>query len=163
MRVDENFSSKDRAFFTGNIRNDGEPNPSMLPATGSIAFSRSRLFGLSWQHSFGPTTVNEARLGYNRLFFHTGVDTAFGPDLATELGIKNSPKIPAFYDIPVVTPNDLYSGIGSGNNGYTQRENDFQYVDNLKLVRGRHSLTFGADIRRIQMLDQDGFNNMGNL
>jgi len=163
MRADENFSSRDRIFFTGNVRNDDEPNPSMLPATGSINFSRSRLFGLSWQHSFGPATINEARLGYNRLFFHTGVDTAFGPDLATQLGIKNSPKIPAFYDIPVVSPNDLYTGIGNSNNGYTQRENDFQYVDNLKLVRGRHSLTLGADVRRIQMLDQDGFYNMGNL
>jgi hypothetical protein len=163
MRVDENFGSRDRVFFTGNIRNDLEPSPSMLPASGSINFSRSRLFGLSWQHSFGPTTINEARVGYNRLFYHEGVSTAFGADLATELGIKNSPKIPAFYDIPVVSPNDLYSGIGNSNNGYTQRENDFQYVDNLKLVRGRHNLTVGADIRRIQMLDQDGWYNMGNL
>jgi hypothetical protein len=163
MRVDENLRQQDRIYFTGNIRNDDEPNPSMLPATGSISFSRSRLFGLAWQHFFGTNTINEARFGYNRLFFHTGVATAFGPDLATELGFKNSPDIPAFFDIPVVSPNDRYVGIGSSNNGYTQRENDFQYIDNLKLVRGRHSLTLGADIRRIQLLGQDGFYNMGNL
>lgn len=163
MRVDEALAARDRIYFTGIIKNDNEPNPSMLPATGNIAFSRSRLFGLNWQHSFGTNTINEARFGYNRLFFHTGVETAFGPDLATQLGIKNSPDIPSFFDIPVVSPNDLYTGIGSSNNGYTQRENDFQYVDNLKLVRGRHNLTLGADIRRIQLLGQDGFYNMGNL
>jgi len=163
MRVDQNFGSMDRLFFTGIIKGDDEPNPSMLPATGNVSFARSRLFGLTWQHSFGSSIINEARMGFNRLFFHTGVDTAFGADLATQAGLKNSPAIPAFYDIPIVTPNDRYTSIGSGNNGYSQKENDFQYVDNLKIVRGRHKLTFGTDIRRIQLWDQDGFTAMGQL
>jgi hypothetical protein len=164
MRVDENVSSRDSVYFTGNIRNDDEPNPSELPATGQISFSRSRLFGLVWQHSFGSTTINEARFGYNRLFFHEGVQTAFGPDLATQLGLKNSPDIPALFDLPVIDfTNDNYAGIGSANNGYTQRENDYQVVDNLKLIRGKHTLTFGTDIRRVQMVDEDGFTSMGEL
>jgi Carboxypeptidase regulatory-like domain/TonB-dependent Receptor Plug Domain len=163
MRVDENVTSHDTVYFTGIIRNDDEPNPSMLPATGSVAFARSRLFGLTWQHSFGTAIINEARFGYNRLFFHTGVDTAFGPNLAAQLGLQNSPDNPSFFDIPVIGVNDQYSGIGSGNNGYTQRENDYQFVENLKLIRGRHTFTFGTDIRRVQMLGADGFTAMGQL
>jgi hypothetical protein len=164
MRVDENVTARDSVYFTGNIRNDDEPNPSELPASGQISFSRGRLFGLTWQHSFGNATINEVRFGYNRLFFHEGVDTAFGPDLATQLGLQNSPDIPALFDVPVITfTNDGYSGLGSQNNGYTQRENDYQVVENLKLIRGKHTLTLGTDIRRVQMLDQDGFISMGEL
>jgi hypothetical protein len=163
MRVDQNFGAKDRVFFTGVLGNDDEPNPSLLPATGATSNKNSRLFGVEWQHSFSGTLFNEARVGYNYQLFHTGTITAFGPDLASSLGLQNSPKIPAFYDIPVVSLTDGYTSIGNGNNGYTQKDNVFQYSDDLTWIHGKHTVTTGLEIRRIYLFDTDGFTAMGQL
>lgn len=163
MRVDQNFGSSNRLFFTGVLSDDDEPNPSILPATGSTSYKYSRLFGLEWQHSFSGTLFNEARIGYNHQFFHTGVDTAYGANLAAQLGLQNSPNLPQFYDIPVVSLNDGYSGIGSNSGGYTQKDDIFQVVDDLTWIHGRHTITAGVDIRRVYLYDTDGFTSMGQL
>src|SRR5215469_16428916 len=44
FRVDQNFGDKDRFYFTGNIRGDDEPQPSMPPYTGSVKFTRAQVF-----------------------------------------------------------------------------------------------------------------------
>jgi TonB dependent receptor len=162
FRIDQNFGA-DRVFFTDVLGDDDEPNPSLLPATGATSYKNSRLFGVEWQHSFSGTLFNEARIGYNYQFFHTGTITAFGPNLAAALGLQNTPNIPAFYDIPVVTLTDGYTSIGNGNNGYTQKDNIFQWVDDLTLIHGKHTVTAGFDIRRIYLYDTDGFTAEGQL
>jgi len=163
MRVDQNWGSADRLFFTGVLSGDDEPNNSILPATGSTSNKNSRLFGIEWQHSFGGNLFNEARVGYNYQFFHSGVETAFGPNLAANLGLNNSPNIPAFYDIPVVNLQNGYTGVGSNAGGYTQLNRVFQIVDDLTWVHGRHTITTGLDIRRVYLYDTDGFVSMGQL
>src|SRR6202007_3320607 len=59
MRVDQNFGQKDRIYFTGHVRGDDEPNPSILPFSGSTAFTNGQLFGLNWEHKFGSTQVHQ--------------------------------------------------------------------------------------------------------
>ncbi len=162
-REDYNFSSADRLTYSMIIWRDNQPSPSIIPVNSSVAFSHSGLFGLNWDHSLSPTMINEARVGYNRMFFHEGAATAFGPDLAAKLGFSNTPTTPAFYNIPLVSPTQGYAGIGNGNNGYTQTDNIFEYADTLSLIHGRHTITLGTDIRRIQLADRDGFTAEGVL
>src|ERR1035437_2027224 len=47
--------------------------------------------------------------------------------------------------------------------GFTQIENIFEYGDNLKLIKGKHTLIIGADIRRAQLWNGDGFTANGDL
>jgi Carboxypeptidase regulatory-like domain/TonB dependent receptor-like, beta-barrel len=162
-RLDANLSDRDRLFFTGVIWRDNAPSPSVIPVNSTVVFTHSGLYGLDWEHSFGATMTNEARVGYDRTFFHEGASSAFGPNLAAQLGLSNTPNVAAFYNIPIVSPTQGYTGIGSGNNGYTQTDNTFQFVDNLNFIRGKHTFTLGADIRRIQLADRDGFSAEGTL
>lgn len=165
FRVDQNFGQKDRLYFTGHIRRDNEPNPSQLPFTGSVSLTNGSLFGLNWQHSFGPNTVNEARFGINRQFYSSAADTAFGPNLSAQLGLQNTPTNPADFGIPVISLGQGYSGIGSGAAGTTTgtRHHVYQWVDNLKVIRGRHTLTVGADIRLNYDFEADDFLGTGSL
>ncbi|TAM82056.1 MAG: hypothetical protein EPN47_10280 [Acidobacteria bacterium] len=162
-RVDANLSDHDRLYFTGVIWRDDAPAPSVIPVNSSVAFVHSGLYGLDWEHSFGPTITNDARVGYNRTSFHEGAASAFGPNLASQLGLSNTPTVAAFYNIPLVAPTQGYVGIGNGNNGYTQVDNTYQFVDNLNFIRGKHTFTLGADIRRTQLADRDGFSAEGVL
>jgi Carboxypeptidase regulatory-like domain/TonB dependent receptor-like, beta-barrel len=161
-RVDYNLSDRDRLYFTMVQWRDSAPNPSVIPINGTVVFTRSQLYGLNWEHSFTPTIVNEARVGYNRMFYHNGVASAYGPDLSAQLGLKNTPGVTAFYNIPLMAPTQGYAGIGAQNN-YTQKDNIFEYADDLKFTHGKHTIAVGTDIRRFQLFDIDGFTAEGKL
>jgi hypothetical protein len=166
FRVDQNFGDKDRFYFTGNVRGDDEPQPNQLPFTGSYNLTKAQLFGLNWERAFSANTINSARIGYNHLFFATNSVTAFGPNVQQQLGFTNSPLVPALYGIPNLgfggQPGD-YSNIGNGNNGTSTKSATLQFLDNLKLIRGKHTLTLGLDIRRMREFEQDNFLGTGNI
>lgn len=163
MRVDQNLGNKDRFYFTGNVRGDDEPHPNMLPYTGSVNSTTAQLFALNWEHAFSANTINSARIGYNHLFFETASQTAYGPNLQANLGFANAPETPALYGIPNVNFGQTYQGIGNGNNGTSTKSGTYQFVENLKLIRGKHSITVGADIRRLHEFEQDNYLGTGNI
>jgi hypothetical protein len=163
MRVDQNFGERDRLYFTGHMRNDYEPNPSMLPYSGSTSFTTGQLFGLNWEHSFSGTIINTARFGYNHENFSNNPQTAYGPNLQGQLGFANSPVAPALYGIPQINLNSQYSNIGNGSFGTSTKHTSFQLVDNLKFTRGKHTVTAGADIRLLREFEQDNYLGIGSL
>jgi hypothetical protein len=163
MRVDQNFGDKNRLYFTANVRGDDEPHPSVLPYTGSMNTTNAQLFALNWEHAFSANTINTARLGYNHLFFETASQTAYGPNLQADLGFANAPLAPGLFGIPNIGFSQSYSGIGNGNNGTSTKSGTYQFVDNLKLVRGKHSITVGVDVRRLREFEQDNYLGTGNI
>jgi len=163
FRVDQNFGDKDRLYFTGNVRGDDEPHPAMVPYTGSLNITNAQLFALSWERTINSTTINSVRLGYSHLFFATNGITAFGPNLQANLGFANAPTTPALFGLPVIGLGEDYNGIGNGNNGTNTKSGTYQLVENLKLIRGRHALTLGADIRRLREFEEDNYLGTGTI
>ncbi len=163
MRVDQNFGDKNRFYFTANVRGDDEPHPNMLPYTGSVNTTNAQLFALNWEHAFSASTINTARVGYNHLFFETASDTAYGPNLQADLGFANAPLAPGLFGIPNINFSQQYSNIGNGNNGTSTKSGTYQFVDNLKMIRGKHSITVGVDVRRLREFEQDNYLGTGNL
>ena len=163
MRVDQNWGAKDRLYFTGHIRREDSPNPNLLPFSGSTSFTHGELFGLNWEHSFSGTMINTARFGYNHQFFNSSPETAYGPDLQKQLGFQNTTPLPALFGIPVLTIGGGYQNIGNGNFGISNKHSSFQIVDNLKWIHGKHTFTFGADIRRLREFEQDNYLGIGSL
>ena len=163
MRVDQNWTAKDRVYFTGHIRREDSPNPSELPFSGSTSFTHGELFGLSWEHSFSSNMINSARFGYNHQFFNSSPQTAYGPDLQKQLGFQNTTPLAALFGIPVVNLGGGYKAIGNGNFGISNKHSSFQFVENLKWIHGKHTFTFGADIRRLREFEQDNYLGIGSL
>jgi hypothetical protein len=162
-RVDHTLSNRDRLIGTTIVSRDIPLNPSLLPASASLEFTRTRMVGLEYDHNFSPNSINTARMGYNRELFHEGSITAFGPNLSAQLGFSNTTTTPAFYGLPGIALSGGYSTPGNNNNGYTQTDNIFHFVDNYTLIHGRHTFTMGADIRRYRVRDQDGFSVNGTM
>jgi len=79
------------------------------------------------QHTFSPTLMNDARFGFDRAEFSQGQIT----------------KLPFSVSITGFTTLDNPSGS-------IRNDNSFTFVDDATLVRGRHTLKFGATVRRIQ-------------
>jgi len=163
FRVDQNFGDKDRIYFTGNVRGDDEPHPSMLPYSGSLNATNAQLYALNWERTINSTTINTVRLGYNHLSFQTASQTAYGPNLQANLGFVNAPDTPAFYGIPNLGFSQSYNGLGNGNNGTFTKSGTYQFVDNLKLIRGKHAVTLGVDIRRLREFETDNYLGTGTI
>ena len=164
MRVDQNFSERDRVFFTGIIGDQKLNNNSIIPLSGEIKYTRNQLWGVNWQHTLTPNILNEIRVGYNNLHFQDGSTTSNGPDVATALGFQNVPQIPQFFGPPITSWGN-YQGLtlGNGNSGWFQNNHIYQAVENLKVVEGRHTMTFGADARLMQVDLIDGYGTQGSL
>jgi hypothetical protein len=160
-RVDHIISDRDRISGTVVVSRDVPYSPSLLPASGSVSFARTRMVSAEYDHNFSPNSINTFRVGYNRELFHEGSVTSFGPNLSALLGFANTTTSPAFYGLPQAAIDDGYSSPGNNNNGYTQTDNIFQWVDNYTLIHGKHTFTIGADIRRDRVLDEDGFSVNG--
>lgn len=162
-RLDHSLSNRDQLSLTLNTGRIHSPSISPLPASSSDVTDHSYLLGVQWQRTFTPNLIGVVRAGYTRENFHEGASTAFGPNLSAQLGLANTNPVPAFYGLPSLAVGDGYSGPGNSNNGYSQKDNVFQYAGNVTYVHGAHTMAFGADIRRIQLVDADGFTVNGQL
>ena len=86
-------------------------------------------------HIFSPNLANEAKFGFNRATSNT---YNYSPTGAVyQIAVAGGPG-PGF-----ITQNYNYNSIYVGNT--------FSGVDDLTLIRGRHSLKFGVEVRHIQL------------
>lgn len=156
-RMDFNKSDKDQIFGTFSYVNDPQfiPGPFQGIADGGafqqgLQSAASILGALSYTHTFNPTTVNELRLGEDRLG-----TSRYGP-VATQLNI---PQQYGIQGIAQVSENGGLPGISvSGLN--TLGSNSFlpsdettqttQLTDNLTKVYGSHTFKMGMEFQHIK-------------
>jgi hypothetical protein len=167
FRVDQNFGEKDRFYFTGNVRGDDEPRPNMLPYTGAVNFTRAQLYAFNWERTFNSNAINTLRLGYNHLFFANNSVSAFGTNVQANLGFANAPSTSALYGLPNISfglnQTGQYQNIGNSNGALNTKSGTYQIVDNFKLIRGKHTLTLGADLRLLREFEEDNYLGTGTI
>ena len=113
---------------------------------------------LSNIRTFGPSVVNEFRFGYTQFNndqkrFYAGVR-----NVTAELGIigLDSPVELSWGTPSIGLGLGLTSFGEQGNGPFVGRTSIFQWIDNMSVIRGSHSLRFGGEIRR------DRYNEIGN-
>src|SRR6266446_98347 len=105
-------------------------------------------------HVFSPTFIGDARFGYGRFNLHALKDGAEpGANLGDKLGVKNANQGPFSYGLPIFSPSS-YTGIGGPAALPTIRlENTFNPNISFTTIRGAHTLRFGTNIVRRQIID----------
>ncbi len=125
----------------------GEPTlqGNTIPGFGDTRRSRRQVFTLNETHTFGPNVVNEARFGFNRIFINFTANNNINP---ADFGINNG--LNETIGLPQITVGTIGLNFG-GPNGFPQRRGDTTFVlsDTLNYLRGRHSLKFGGEFRRV--------------
>lgn len=102
---------------------------------------------LNWTHSFSPTLINEARLGFNRaLFIVDAVDWAGIGKANQTLGIPGGQAIDGLSSIGITG----LTSIGTLAVTELNATNTFHYGDNLTLIRDRHTIKMGGQLQRYQ-------------
>ncbi len=157
VRVDENFSEKDQMFG----RYSWSHSPSYLPPP-FTGFADGGGFGqgqqsvntmgaaLSYSHSFTPTLVNEARVGFNRE--HTTRAQAYAnstTNIPAQFGIQGIPQLPGNGGLPNLALGDL-SQLGSSEWLIGDRySNTLQFTENLTKVYKTHTFKGGFEAQEI--------------
>jgi hypothetical protein len=145
-RIDHHLTSQDQVFGSFIINRDSRTEPTLqnnnLPGFGDFRPAKRLLISLGHTRVFSPTIVNEVRIGLNRVRIDFLQD--FQGDPAT-YGISSPSKV-----FPVINVTQIMSF--GGINGFPQGRGDtlHQYSDTLSIVRGRHSLKFGGELRRFR-------------
>jgi hypothetical protein len=141
VRLDQHFTPATTAFLRFNFDRSVNTQPLSAAATDLQQRVSTPVNGaLELLHIFSPNLVNEAKFGFNRATSNT----------------YNSGQNGTFYEIAVatgpgpgfITQNYDYDSIYAGNS--------FSWLDNLTWIHGRHTLKFGAEVRRIQLNQEYG-------
>ena len=142
-RIDQNFSSNDKVFGRiGGYNPNADAQQRILNKANSDTSGgfRDTQITLSHTHVFGPTLVNDLRVGFVQEHNYTIASSSPSP----ELGIKNV----LLYEFPQITvQNAAMIPLGSSaSNG--DRDRSYVFSEALNLIKGRHNLKFGGDYRR---------------
>ncbi len=159
VKIDHKFTERDSAFLRYSQGHDIFSQPGILPTplVGDVicgpASDPAHQAVVSETHIFSPTIVNTARYGWTRFFVYAQNWDA-GQQLASpsNLNIPGviNPNNPLSDGLPVYTFSG-YTAIGDAGNSPTDiGTNNYQWDDDLTLVRGKHSLDLGFDLIRLQ-------------
>jgi len=170
--ISHSFNSNDRLHGYYAIQQDLRQEPILqgnnIPGFGDTRQSRRQIFTLNETHVISPNWVNEARLGFNRIFITFQPNVQLNP---ATFGISNG--VTTAIGLPQIQVNGL-PGTGlnfGGPSGFPQGRGDLTAVfsDTVSWLHGNHSIKLGGEFRRFNGNSFTGdtsrftFNNITNL
>jgi len=156
QRIDWNESNKSNWFGRYSWGDDALLNGAGILSDSTQTLTTVRQAMISNTRIFGGSIVNESRVSWNQF------NNDFVGFYANQRDIQGDLRIPGLfapsplaYGVPAIGLGGGISGFG-GVTPWVTRNNSFQFMDNLSIVRGRHSIKLGGEIRR------DRYNQYGN-
>ncbi len=148
IRLDHVLRSRDQIFGSYSFDDRPHAQPAVMPLQGLRFPFRSQILTVTETHAFSPTVVNEARFGYNRSKTFLVSEGALGKNFAADVfGFKNTSQNPFDFGVPraLITG---FQTVGSFPESIGALDEDYQFVDNLSVARGRHNLKAGVNFIR---------------
>ena len=156
IRFDHKFSDKDSIYTTFMRDNSKTVQPSTFGELSSDILSGRMVATIHEQHVFSPNLLNVAQIGFNRAVGSIGqvdqVASSYQPVLSSAYyafvpggfagGIESIPGVTNFTGAPTAG-----RFIPSSRALYWT---SYQGGDDLVLIRGKHSIKFGAEVERMQ-------------
>ena len=166
LNGDHNFGDKVRLSLRYFHANAVTVNPLGGEGTGNFGsgetdpiINHNASANLTW--SATPNIVNEARLGFNRIYTALA---AVDPATVQQVGMSRFNQS-IFPGIPLITTNDPIPNFGgiTTNNDQAAYSNTINYFDTLAYSRGPHTLRFGFEARQYQINLFNNFASRGFL
>jgi Carboxypeptidase regulatory-like domain/TonB dependent receptor-like, beta-barrel len=158
VRVDHNFSDKDQMF--GAVSYSNEPTFKPGPFTGITdggAFNQGLQTAstttdvLSETHSFSPTLINEARLGFTRIgTSRVQPNDTNLKDIPGQYNIQDIPQVPLNGGLPAFNFNGLST---LGSNSFlpsVEYNSTIQATENLTKVYNTHTFKGGFEFQHVK-------------
>ena len=152
IRVDQRIG-KGNLYVRYSINDQSRISPGALPTSGTVdQATRVQNAVVSYSQIFTSNLLNEARLGYGRLF-NANSPQGLGNNVTVQAGIRGfdqtSLNFPGFPNINVTGFGGLINGVAFAP--IANPTNTWHLTDNLTLIHGRHNTRIGADLRRFHL------------
>jgi hypothetical protein len=164
MKVEIAPTAKDRitAFASISTGYDGQTALLAITFPGTNLFP-TKVFGSTWVHTFSPTIVNAARLGFTRTTWNQGLpgdpSGQFGFNGDAKVGIPFGAQPYVGFANQGIGSNFSNVGTPAFDGGFV--DNTYSYIDNLTWQRGRNLMSMGIQAIRYQnnypTSNNDGF------
>ena len=165
IKIEYDPRSADRitGFYSISHAYDGS-TPVLAISFPGINLYPTWIVGSNWVHTFSPSLVNSARVGFTRTIWNQG----FPQDPTGAFGTSGNAKVGISF------PNQKYNGFTNQNLGGDLSsvgtsaynggviDNTYSYIDNVTWQRGLHYISMGIEARRYQNNYPTG-NNDGYL
>ena len=152
-RIDQSLGEKTRLFFRYAWENTTLLNGNLNPYNGYNQPVTDRNFVIGWTEAFTPAMVNDLRFGRQHTtidsinLFHTAAlanaGTALGiPGFTTDLSNSGLPNF-------AITGYIAIGGDNMASSNWYQTDTTWQGSDVFNWTRGAHSISLGAEIRKL--------------
>jgi hypothetical protein len=124
----------------------------------------SRNAVISWTRLISPTFINDARVGFARSFLHAGGPVQGENDnWPAFFGLQNISTTERCSGVPIVSLLE-YGGWGfpSGSCIHTTNQS-LTIFNNASIVKGRHNISFGGNLERVNLRHEVAFGPQGNF
>jgi predicted RecA/RadA family phage recombinase len=157
-RIDLTENDKSTWFGRYSWSNESDLTPSTFPGQGNILDTVVHQSALGNTRVLTPAITNEFLFGYSGLRNYLITQGAFTQNVVGALGgIQGlAPPTPITYGIPAIGITSYTSFGDSSTAPDTSNDHVYEAIDNLTMVRGKHTFQFGAEWRR------DQYNQQGN-
>lgn len=117
--------------------------------TSGTQSSLSQAVTLGLSHNWTPHVVESTQLNWSRSRTQILSDNSFTNDVAGDLGINGVSTDPLTFGIPAIR----FTSFSPLNDPVPSlvRNQTLRFADSVKWVRGKHTITFGGEIRRIEL------------
>ncbi|HUB01007.1 MAG TPA: TonB-dependent receptor [Terracidiphilus sp.] len=164
IEYDMNPRDKLTGFYAMSTAYDGQTAVLAITFPG-LNYFPTWLMGANWVHTFSPSLVNSARIGFTRTKWSEGLPTDptgyFGTSGNSKVGITFANQ--AYDGFTNQSLNANVSNVGtSAYNGNNLIDNTYSYLDDLTWQHGRHFISMGVEAIRYQNNYPTG-NNDGYL
>lgn len=149
-RVDYNMSSKGLLFGRYSFSTRPRYNPGTFPLVGGDKqLIRPQQVTLNYTYTLGPQTLLELTGGYSRFIADFIQQNDAGVDIAGNLGIQGTSRIPSTFGVPIFDARGV-NGVSFGDGAYrpnVETDNQLHFTAKLSRRAGSHSLKVGIDYR----------------
>jgi hypothetical protein len=154
-RLDDQLRRNDALWLYGLYQTT--PSQDTLPFFGATvpgfaenAKRHYQEYTVAWNHTFSPTTLNEARFAYLR--FNFVAVNPVNPIDPTSYGFTGiTPQVPSIASLPVMNVSGFFS-LGFSSDGPQPRiQNTYQFTDNFSKVWGHHTFKAGFSMERLEI------------
>jgi hypothetical protein len=164
IRVDQRITSRDQIFGSYSFEDRPHISPSAMPLQGLRYPLRNQIMTVTETHTFSPTVVNEARFGYNRAKTFLVSLGALGTNYAAQtFGFTNTSPNPFDFGVPDAGISGGFSTVGSFAESIGALDEDYQVVDNLSVVHGKHDVKLGVNFIREKFFQITDFGGIPSI
>jgi hypothetical protein len=151
-KMDYHINSKNSInamFMSGNYTGDGMDHPFVNAIFKDTNLDRTYTVGADWVYAASSKLVNDARFGYDKVWFVFKTDD--GTKLADGTGYPVNTGVTQFPGLPNINLSG-FEKLGSWHNRPQTWDNHYSdFQDNVSYLMGKHTLKFGGEVTVIDI------------